>query len=86
MTSTCVELKCRLVAVVNVAGVLFARPLLETSDDSLQCSFAVNAIAPIRLARIFCPQLLEGGGGHIINVSSVGGLVAWVSWSVICFW
>jgi all-trans-retinol dehydrogenase (NAD+) len=60
---------------INNAGVVTGKPLLETSDADLERSFAVNALAPIRATRAFLPGMLARKRGHIVTVASAAGIV-----------
>lgn len=61
---------------VNNAGVLHERPLLELSDAEIAESVAVHLTSPIRLIRSLVPNMLAGGYGRIVNVSSGWGSFA----------
>lgn len=60
---------------INNAGVVGGKSLLETSDASLELTFQVNALAPIRTTRAVLPGMLARGRGHVVTVASAGGLV-----------
>lgn len=60
---------------INNAGVVGGKSLLETSDASLDLTFQVNALAPIRTTRAVLPGMLARGRGHLVTVASAGGLV-----------
>ena len=59
----------RLDAVVNNAGVDLAKPLLDTTAEEAQRTFAVNALAPLWMIQAAAPPLAERGGA-IVNVTS----------------
>jgi len=63
----------RVEVLVNNAGVLLEKPLLELTDDEIAAAFAVHVTGPIRLIRAFVPGMIAGGYGRIGNVSSDGG-------------
>jgi NAD(P)-dependent dehydrogenase (short-subunit alcohol dehydrogenase family) len=48
----------------------------ELSDPQIADQIATNLIAPIHLARAFLPHLRGQGSGHILHMSSMGGLLA----------
>jgi all-trans-retinol dehydrogenase (NAD+) len=58
---------------VNNAGVVSGKSLLETSDDEILRTFAVNALAPIWTTRAFLPRMIDAGRGHIVTISSLAG-------------
>ncbi|MFO0774848.1 MAG: SDR family oxidoreductase [Nitrospiraceae bacterium] len=61
---------------VNNAGVGdFGRPLHEFDDAAWQQLFDVNVTGVFRFTRAAVPQLLAGGGGSIVNISSIASLV-----------
>jgi NAD(P)-dependent dehydrogenase (short-subunit alcohol dehydrogenase family) len=62
----------RLEVVVNVAGIMVDDDSVETiADEDLERLFRVNVFGVVRLARAAIPVLRRGGGGVIVNVSSV---------------
>ena len=65
-------------ALVNVAGVVQHAPCLAVTEKQMRLVFEVNCFAPIRFARLFLPLMLRSDrGGAVVNVSSVGGRMAW---------
>ncbi|WP_051816930.1 SDR family oxidoreductase [Kitasatospora sp. NRRL B-11411] len=61
---------------VNNAGVGLFGAVEEVSDAELREQLEVLAVAPWRLARLVLPLMRAQGGGHVVNVSSVGGRMA----------
>lgn len=61
---------------VNNAGVLHDRPLLDLTDVEIAESVAVHLTSPIRLIRALVPEMVSGGHGRIVNVSSGWGSFA----------
>jgi NAD(P)-dependent dehydrogenase (short-subunit alcohol dehydrogenase family) len=61
---------------VNNAGVLHEQRLLELSDAQIAESIAVHLTSPIRLIRSLVPNMVAGGYGRIVNVSSGWGSFA----------
>jgi NAD(P)-dependent dehydrogenase (short-subunit alcohol dehydrogenase family) len=61
---------------VNNAGVLHEKPLLELTDSELADSVAVHLTGPIRLIRLLVPNMIARGYGRIVNVSSGWGSFA----------
>jgi all-trans-retinol dehydrogenase (NAD+) len=62
--------------VINNAGIVTGKPLLEASDREIQRTFDVNALALFWTTRAFLPAMMERGTGHIVTIASAGGLVA----------
>lgn len=67
----------RLDILVNNAGNLFhAARLHETSDQVWDETFDIFMKGTFRFTRAAIPQMLQQGGGSILNISTVGGLKA----------
>jgi dehydrogenase/reductase SDR family member 4 len=50
-------------------------PALDVTDDMLDKMVEINIKAALRLVRLTVPRMIErGGGGSILNVSSISGL------------
>ncbi|MGD8868602.1 MAG: SDR family oxidoreductase [Gemmatimonadales bacterium] len=60
---------------INNAGIVTGKPILEASDEEIVRTFAVNALAPFWTIRAFLPAMVERNGGHIVTIASAGGLV-----------
>ncbi|HJV22573.1 MAG TPA: SDR family oxidoreductase [Holophagaceae bacterium] len=60
---------------INNAGVVGGKPLLEASPESIELTFQVNALAPIWTSRAALPGMIARGRGHIVTLASAGGLV-----------
>jgi len=63
----------RIDVVVNNAGFGVQGAVEEVSDAQIRELFAVNVFGVIDVIRAALPTLREQGGGHIVNVTSVGG-------------
>ena len=63
-------------ALVNNAGVLHEKPLLELTDREVAESIAVHLTGPLRLARALVPDMAARAYGRIVNVSSGWGSFA----------
>lgn len=61
---------------VNNAGILHERPLLDLSDEEISDSIAAHITGPIRLVRAIAPSMAARGYGRIVNVSSGWGSFA----------
>jgi uncharacterized protein len=61
---------------VNNAGVGTPAAFTDAPDDDLRIVTQVNYLAPAELCRQIIPRMLERGGGHIVNVSSMAGCSA----------
>ncbi|GAB3363523.1 SDR family NAD(P)-dependent oxidoreductase [Amycolatopsis echigonensis] len=58
---------------VNNAGLGWAGPLPELSEDQLRHLVAVNLTAPLDLTRALLPAMLKRDRGQIVFVSSIAG-------------
>ena len=63
----------RLQILVNNAGIGSFKPVLETTDEEWDRTFATNLTAVFRLTRAALPQLVAGGG-HVFMISSLAAL------------
>jgi NAD(P)-dependent dehydrogenase (short-subunit alcohol dehydrogenase family) len=61
---------------INNAGVLYERPLLDLTDAEIAESIAVHVTGPIRLVRSIAPGMIARGYGRVVNVSSGWGSFA----------
>ena len=61
---------------VNNAGVLHDKALLELTDAEIEESVAVHLTGPLRLVRALAPNMAAKGYGRIVNVSSDWGSFA----------
>lgn len=60
---------------INNAGLAYYGPTHEMEAEQLDRVLAVNLRAPLTLARELLPTLLARPSSHVVNVSSVAGLV-----------
>jgi short-subunit dehydrogenase len=70
------EVAGRVDVLVNNAGLESARLLTEVTVDELAAMTEVNLLAPMVLTRAVLPGMIERGRGHVVNVSSMAGLIA----------
>jgi uncharacterized protein len=61
---------------VNNAGVDTIGGFTDASGDDVRRVTEVNYVVPAELCRQAIPRMLGRGGGHIVNVSSLAGVVA----------
>jgi 7-alpha-hydroxysteroid dehydrogenase len=66
----------RLDIVVNNVGGTYPRPFLETEVDFLEEAFRFNVSTAHALTKAAVPVMLRGGGGSVVNISSVMGRVS----------
>ena len=58
-------------AVLNIAGITSPVPFLETTLELWNKIFAVNATGTYLVTKAFLPDMIDGGYGRIVNMSSV---------------
>jgi all-trans-retinol dehydrogenase (NAD+) len=60
---------------VNNAGIVSGKPFLECSDDQIERTMKVNTMALFWVSKAFLPQMIENGRGHLVTISSAGGIL-----------
>ena len=60
---------------INNAGIVSGKPLLELTDEAIRRTFDINTLALFRTTRCFLPGMIARGHGHIVTIASAGGLV-----------
>ena len=66
----------RVTLLVNNAGVALGGRFEQLTAEEFDWVMAVNFQAPVALTRAFLPALLQSPGSHVVNVSSLFGLIA----------
>jgi 3-hydroxy acid dehydrogenase / malonic semialdehyde reductase len=67
---------------VNNAGLARGRdPFWDSSDEDEREVIETNVLGLMRMTRICLPHLVEGEGGHIVNLGSVAGIWSYASGS-----
>jgi NAD(P)-dependent dehydrogenase (short-subunit alcohol dehydrogenase family) len=69
---------------VNNAGFGLIGGIEETSDAEVRTSFDVNVFGLLNVTRAVLPHMRAAGSGHILNMSSVFGLISGGGWGVYC--
>lgn len=65
----------RLDVLVNNAGINIREPIEEMAEANFDAMLAVNVKGPFLGIKLAIPLMRKGGGGSIINMSSICGLV-----------
>ncbi|WP_291400041.1 SDR family oxidoreductase [Daejeonella sp.] len=73
--SEIIESDGRIDVLINNAGAGFIRTMEQASMDEIKHVMDVNFYGPIRCSKAVLPFMRKQKSGHIINISSVGGLV-----------
>ncbi len=60
---------------INNAGIVSGKPFIELSDDVIEKTFAVNTLAHFWTVKAFLPDMIKRNSGHIVTISSAGGLI-----------
>lgn len=66
----------RIDAIVNNAGVCFRSVVEHMDPEAEMTQLKTNYLGPMALIRAVLPVMREQGSGHIVNISSVSGMVA----------
>ncbi|GMK54551.1 hypothetical protein CspeluHIS016_0111370 [Cutaneotrichosporon spelunceum] len=70
--------------VVNNAGVVNGKLLLDLSEEEIKNSFGVNTMAAFWVTQEYLSPMLRARRGHIVNISSVLGLIGVAQCSDYC--
>jgi all-trans-retinol dehydrogenase (NAD+) len=60
---------------INNAGVVSGKGLLEISEEAIQRTFDVNTLALFWTTRAFLPGMIARDRGHVVTVASAAGIV-----------
>jgi NAD(P)-dependent dehydrogenase (short-subunit alcohol dehydrogenase family) len=74
----------RIDVLVNNAGVSGIRPVWGIPKSSFERTLAVNLVGTFLCTKHAWPALRDGGGGSIINISSMGGIRGYALLSAYC--
>lgn len=60
---------------INNAGIVSGRRLMNLSDEKIEAVIGVNVLALYWVTKSFLPDMLEWGSGHVVTVASAAGLL-----------
>ncbi|HEU4789792.1 MAG TPA: SDR family NAD(P)-dependent oxidoreductase [Flavobacterium sp.] len=69
---------------VNNAGYGLIGGIEESSDLEVRANFDINVFGLLNVTRAVLPHMRTSKFGHIINLSSVFGLIAGAGWGIYC--
>lgn len=61
---------------INNAGIVSGKKILENSEAMMEKTIAVNTTAHLYTIREFLPAMIESKKGHIVSIASVAGTAA----------
>ena len=66
----------RLDVLVNNAGTIMVGPLEHMDEEDFAAALDIHLWGPLRTMRAAIPRMRQQGSGRIVNIASIGGLVA----------
>ncbi|XP_043285438.1 epidermal retinol dehydrogenase 2-like [Venturia canescens] len=60
---------------VNNAGIMPCRPLLEHTTEEIRKIFDINVLAHYWMLQAFLPSMIAKNHGHVVAMSSIAGLI-----------
>ncbi|XP_022126313.2 17-beta-hydroxysteroid dehydrogenase 13 isoform X2 [Pieris rapae] len=60
---------------VNNAGIMPCKPLLQTNEKEIRLAFEVNVLSHLWLLQAVLPSMMERNHGHIVAMSSMAGVL-----------
>ncbi len=60
---------------INNAGIVSGRALLETPDTQIEATVKVNLLSLFWVTKAFLPSMIRRKSGHIVTIASAAGLI-----------
>ena len=60
---------------INNAGVVSGRSLLEIPDEKIEATFAVNTLSLFWVTKAFLGDMVRRNQGHVVTIASASGLI-----------
>jgi all-trans-retinol dehydrogenase (NAD+) len=60
---------------INNAGIVSGKTLLETPDANIEKTMQVNVLAMFWTVKAFLPEMIERKSGHVVTIASAAGLI-----------
>lgn len=73
--NTIIEKEGRIDILINNAGAGFAKTTEQATEEDMEWVTDVNYHGVVRCTKAVLPHMRKQGSGHVINITSVGGLV-----------
>lgn len=74
----------RIDVLVNNAGYGLLSAVEEASNEEVKQNYAANVFGLLNVTRAVLPFMREQRSGHVINISSTGGLKGLEGWGIYC--
>lgn len=69
---------------INNAGMVYQKPISQTSDEEWDKTINVNLMGPFLLIREVLPIFEKKGNGKIVNIASIAGIIGYENLSAYC--
>ena len=69
---------------INNAGILYQKPISETTDEEWNAVINTNLKGPFMLTREVLPIFEKRGKGKIVNIASIAGIIGYENLSAYC--
>ena len=69
---------------INNAGIGMRKPFAETSVDTIEEIMRINYFGMVYCTHAALPSMIARGSGHIVNISSVAGIIGTLNLSGYC--